>query len=38
LAGKPEGRTPIEIPGRRRKDNIKSDLKGVGAEGRIIMK
>ena len=31
--GKPEGKTPLERPRRRRQDNIKMDLQEVGCEG-----
>jgi hypothetical protein len=30
LVGKPEGRTPLGRPGRRREDNIKMDLGEIG--------
>ena len=30
LLGKPEGRRPLARPGRRRVDNIRMDLQGVG--------
>jgi hypothetical protein len=30
LVGKPEGKTPLGIPRRRREDNIKMDLQEVG--------
>jgi len=35
LAGKPEGKTPLGRPRRRREDNIKTDLQKVGTENRL---
>ena len=34
LVGKPERRSPLGIPERRGKDNIKMHLKKIGLEGR----
>jgi hypothetical protein len=31
--GKPEGKTPLERPGRRLEDNIKMDLREIGRGG-----
>jgi len=33
LVGKPEGKTPLGRPKRRREDNIKMDFQEVGYEG-----
>ena len=33
LAGKPEGKTPLDRPRRRCEDNIKKDLQEVGCGG-----
>jgi len=33
LAGKPEGKTPLDRPRRRWEDNIKKDLQEVGCGG-----
>ena len=33
LVGKPEGKTPLGRPRRRREDNIKTDLQKVGCGG-----
>lgn len=33
LVGKPEGKNPLGIPGRRWHNNIKMDLKEIGWEG-----
>jgi hypothetical protein len=34
LVGRPEGKRPLERPRRRWEDNIKTDLKEIGIEGR----
>ena len=33
LVGKPEGKRPLERPGRRWEDNIKMNLREVGGDG-----
>jgi hypothetical protein len=33
LVGKPEGKSPLERPRRRRKDGIKMDLREIGWRG-----
>jgi hypothetical protein len=33
LVGRPEGKRPLRIPGRRWEDNIKMDLREIGIDG-----